>query len=302
MTGRPILVGYDGSEGAIRALDWALDEAGRTGEPVRLAYAFEWMTAATWLGPGPGPGTWPDETTEREVERLVAEAVTRALDRHPELTVRGEVFQTPAAMGLRDRSAGSSLVVLGSRGHGGFTGLLAGSTTIAVSAHAHCPVVVVPANAGPTDDRPGDAPTRERIVVGTDGSPYAQLALGWAIERAARRRAPVHVIRVWTGAATRWRPADPEHDGLSRAEQDALDQQLAGWRETFPDVSVTGEVAVGQPAGVLVEASREARLVVVGSRGHGGFTGLLLGSVSQQVLQHAACPVAVVRELPQVDA
>lgn len=291
MSGRPILVGYDGSEGATRALEWALDEAGRTGDPVRLAYAFEWMTAGTWLGPGPGPGTWPDETTRRAVENMVAEAVNRAADRHPDLTVSGEVLETPAAMGLRDRSAHASLVVLGSHGHGGFTGLLAGSTTIAVSAHAHCPVVVVPATTG----SPADAP----IVVGTDGSPYAQLALGWAVERAARRGVPVHVIRVWTGAATtRWRPADPDRDGLSRAEQDALDQQLAGWRQTFPDVSLRGEAVVGQPAGVLVEASRRAELVVVGSRGHGGFTGLVLGSVSQQVLHHAACPTAVIRELP----
>ncbi|RKR91149.1 nucleotide-binding universal stress UspA family protein [Micromonospora pisi] len=288
---RPILVGYDGSEGATRALDWALDEAGRTGEPVQLAYAFEWMAAGTWIGPGPGPGTWPDETTRRAVEGMVAAAVDQSVASHPGLDVRGEVLESPASMGLRERSADATMVVLGSRGHGGFTGLLAGSTTIAMSTHAHCPVVVVPSGAAGAD------PARSRIVVGTDGSPYAQLALGWAIERAARRGAPVHAVRVWTGSTTRWRPAESDPNEMSRAEQDAVDQQLVDCRRRFPDLSITGEVVAGHPVEVLVEASRRAQLLVVGSRGRGGFRGLLLGSVSQQVLHHTECPTVVVREL-----
>ncbi|MFI6760104.1 universal stress protein [Micromonospora sp. NPDC050417] len=294
---RPILVGYDGSEGAARALDWALDEASRTGEPVQLAYAFEWMTAGAWIGPGPGPGTWPDETTRRAVEGMVAAAVDQAVASHPGLDVRGEVLESPATMGLRERSADATMVVLGSRGHGGFTGLLAGSTTIALSAHAHCPVVVVPSTA-PPGSTGADDPARGRVVVGTDGSPYSQLALGWAIERAAPRGAPVHAVRVWTESTTRWRPAESDPSEMSRAEQDAVDQQLVDWRRRFPDLSITGEVVAGHPVEVLVEASRRARLLVVGSRGRGGFRGLLLGSVSQQVLHHTECPAVVVRELP----
>lgn len=296
MSSRPILVGYDGSEGARLALDWALNEAGRTSEPVQVAYAFEWMTASAWIGPGPGPGTWPDERTRSEVEAVVATAVTEAADTHPGVTVRGEVLDNPAAIGLQQRSARAALVVLGSRGHGGFTGLLAGSTTVAVCAHAHCPVVVVrhPVGVGPGV---GAATDQSRIVVGVDGSPCAQLALGWAVERAASRSAPLHAIRAWIAPGAPWRPADMDPAEVSRAELAALDEQLAGWRDRYPAVSITTEVVVANPAGALVEASENAQLVVVGTRGRGGFRGLLLGSVSQQLLHHAQCPVAVIREL-----
>ncbi|WP_326559892.1 universal stress protein [Micromonospora sp. NBC_01796] len=295
MTDRPILVGYDASEGARLALAWALDEAARTGTSVLLAYAFEWMTAATWIGPGPGPGTWPDETTRRAVGEMVSAAVTEATDAHPGLTVRGEVLDTPAGIGLAQRSADAALVVLGSRGHGGFSGLLAGSTTISVSAHAHCPVVVV----RPLPDAgPGAEPGRRRIVAGADGSPYARLALAWAVERAVSRAAPLHAIRAWAEPRAPWRPADLDPAEVTRTELNALDEELAGWRDRYPDLPITGEVVTGHPTEVLVEASRQAQLVVVGTRGHGGFRGLVLGSVSQQLLHHAESPVAVIRELP----
>ncbi|WP_442932456.1 universal stress protein [Micromonospora sp. NBC_01699] len=300
---RPILVGYDGSEGARLALAWALDEATRTGAPVRLAYAFEWMTAGSWIGPGPGPGTWPDDTTRQEVGELVSAAVSEAADSHPDLTVRGEVLDTPAAIGLRQRSADAAMVVLGSRGHGGFSGLLAGSTTIAVSAHAQCPVVIV----RPSTVDPPDAPVaadrdagrgadhgRRRIVVGTDGSPYARLALDWAVRRALSRAVPVHAIRARHEPRRPWRPADPDPADVSRDELAALDEELAGWRDRYPDLPITAEVVPGHPTAVLVEASRQAQLVVVGSRGQGGFRGLVLGSVSQQLLHHTHSPLAVV--------
>ncbi|MEV4628089.1 universal stress protein [Micromonospora sp. NPDC049523] len=298
MSDRPVLVGYDASEGARLALAWALDEAARTGTSVLLAYAFEWMTAASWIGPGPGPGTWPDETTRRAVGEVVSAAVTEAADSHPGLTVRGEVLDTPAGIGLRQRSADAALVVLGSRGHGGFSGLLAGSTTLSVSAHAHCPVVVVrPLPGGPADGT-GAETGRRRIVVGADGSPYARLALAWAVQRAVSRAVPLHAIRTWAEPTAPWHRTDVDSAEVTRTESAALDEDLAGWRERYPDLPITGEVVTGHPSAVLVEASRQAQLVVVGTRGHGGFRGLVLGSVSQQLLHHAESPVAVIRELP----
>ncbi|BCL16494.1 universal stress protein [Micromonospora sagamiensis] len=286
MSGEEILVGYDGSPDAAAALAWALDEATRTGQPVRLTYVFEWLTVGGWIAPGVAPGAWPDAAARQQVEQLVQQAVTDAATANPGLTVRGEVFDGPPALMLQERSAEAALLVLGSRGHGGFTGLLAGSTAVSVTAHAHCPVVVV--------RRDTPTATGRRVVVGVDGSELSLVALGFAVERAAGRDAPLHVVRTW--APAQWRSQGFDPDEAQAAERASLDESLGRWRESVPGLTVTTEVLAGNAASVLVEASRDAQLVVVGTRGRGGLRGALLGSVSQQVLQHAHCPVAVVRE------
>ncbi|MBM7081840.1 universal stress protein [Micromonospora sp. SCSIO 07396] len=282
-----ILVGYDGSADAGVAVDWALAEARRTGRPVRLAYVFEWMTVAGWVGPGVAPGVWPDDDARRQVEELVHKAASDAAAAWPGVTVHGEVFDGPPALVLEERSAEAGLLVLGSRGHGGFTGLLAGSTAVSVAAHAHCPVVVV---------REAQATVTGPVVVGFDGSEQAGTALGFAVERAAQRDAPLLVLQAFEPPDDRWRPSDPDAEARLAADRATIEQALSGWRETFPEVPVTVEIAPARPAAALVEASREAQLVVVGSRGRGGLRGMLLGSVGQQLIQHAHCPVAVIRE------
>ncbi|SBT37095.1 universal stress protein [Micromonospora auratinigra] len=287
MSSPEILVGYDGSADATVALNWAMDEAGRSGRPVRLAYVFEWLTVAGWIGPGVAPGIWPDETARRQVEDLVRKAAADAAAERPGLTVHGEVFDGPPALVLQERSTEAGMLVLGSRGHGGFGGLLAGSTAVSVTAHAHCPVVVV------RDGRPA---TSGPVVAGVDGSESALRALGFAVERAAQRDVPLRVLRTWEPPGDRWVPPDFDPQQAAAAEREAVEADLAQWRETFPDVPVEVRVEPGNPAAQLVEASREAQLVVVGSRGRGGLRGMLLGSVSQQLIHHAHCPVAVVRE------
>ncbi|MFG1676635.1 universal stress protein [Micromonospora sp. NPDC049282] len=287
MSGDEILVGYDGSTDASVALDWALDEAGRSGRPVRLAYVFEWLTVAGWIGPGVAPGIWPDEHARRQVEELVRKAAADAAAERPGLTVHGEVFDGPPALVLQERSAEAGLLVLGSRGHGGFGGLLAGSTAVSVTAHAHCPVVVV---------RDGRVATSGPVVVGSDGSESALRALGFAVERAAQRDVPLRVLRVWEPPGDRWTPPDFDPEDIAASERTAAEAELARWRKTFPDVPIEISTVPGSAAALLVEASRAAQLVVVGSRGRGGLRGMLLGSVSQQLIQHAHCPVAVVRE------
>ncbi|SCG34482.1 universal stress protein [Micromonospora inositola] len=287
MSGDEILVGYDGSADATVALNWALDEAGRSGRPVRLAYVFEWLTVAGWIGPGLAPGAWPDEHARRQVEELVRKAAADAAAERPGHAVHGEVFDGPPALVLHERSTEAGMLVLGSRGHGGFGGLLAGSTAVSVTAHAHCPVVVV---------RDGQAATSGPVVVGVDGSESSLLALGFAVERAEQRDVPVRVIRAWEPPGERRVPPGLDPEEATATERAAAEDELARWRETFPDVEVDLRVSPGNPAALLVDASREAQLVVVGSRGRGGLRGMLLGSVSQQLLHHAHCPVAVVRE------
>ncbi|MEV4214147.1 universal stress protein [Micromonospora sp. NPDC049662] len=275
-----ILVGYDGSTDASVALDWALAEAERSGQPVRLAYIFEWLTVASWVGPGVAPGIWPDDTARRQVDDLVRKAAADAATVHPGLTVTGEVYDGPPALVLQERSTDAGMLVLGSRGHGGFGGLLAGSTAVAVAAHAHCPVVIVRDGAahGPADP----------VTVGVDASEPSLVALGFAAERATQRRVPLRVLHAWTPG--------PGGAAGTPDERAAVEEAVEPWRRTFPELEVAVDLVGGSPAATLIEASRSAQLVVVGSRGRGGLAGMLLGSVSQQVIQHAGCPVAVVRE------
>ncbi|MFG3691132.1 universal stress protein [Micromonospora sp. NPDC047740] len=282
-----ILVGYDGSADSTVALNWALDEAGRSGRPVRLAYVFEWLTVVGWIGPGVAPGIWPDETARRKVEELVRKAAADAGAERPGLTVTGEVFDGPPALVLQERSADAGLLVLGSRGHGGFGGLLVGSTAVSVTAHAHCPVVVV---------RQGQVANSGPVVVGVDGSESSLRALGFAVERAAQRDVPLRLLRAWAPPSERWVDPGSGPEETEATERAAAEESLAPWRKTFPDVPVEIQSSPGNAAALLVEASRAAQLVVVGSRGRGGLRGMLLGSVSQQLIHHASCPVAVVRE------
>lgn len=287
MTTKPIIVGYDGSSSAQAALDWALDESARTGAPVNAMFVFEWLAVA---GPiAPGPRNWPDYGFREDAQKLVDAAVEKARQTHPEVTVTGEVVSGTAPVVLLERSLEAALIVLGSRGHGGFADMLLGSTAVSVSSHARCPVVVVR----------GEQPAGGPVVAGVDDSDCAQLALDYAFQQAAARGTRLRVVRAWNPPAPRWRPSGYDLAEQATAERVELDEMLSSWRGKYPNVEVTTDVVAGPTGKVMVDASRGAQLVVVGSRGRGGFRGLLLGSTSQQLLHHAHCPVAVVRELPE---
>ena len=138
------------------------------------------------------------------------------------------------------------------------------------------------------------------IVVGVDGSPESKQALRWAIQEAHLRQATVRAINVWTYPlifAGEYVPADViDANVLREAAQEVLDRAVVEAAGETPDVYIERVVDHGSVAHVLVEAAKEADLLVVGSRGHGGFTGTLLGSVSQQCAQHASCAVVIVRK------
>ncbi|MEQ4300071.1 universal stress protein [Plantactinospora sp. B6F1] len=287
MKAHPIIVGYDGSEGAKAALQWALDEAARTGAQLRLLFAFEWPTVASTVAPM--ATTWPDQGAREDAQKMLDAVILEAFQTHPQVVVTSTVLDGSAAILLREHSHEASLLVLGSRGLGGFAGLLLGSTSVTVSAHAHCPVVVVRGE----QERP-EGP----VVVGVDGSTCALLALEYAFAQASARGSVLRVVRAWTPVAPRWQPPGYGPEDQATAERIELDELLTDARSRYPRVEVVAEVISGPAGQVMVEASRDAQLVVVGSRGRGGFGGLLLGSISQQLLHHAHCPVAVVRELP----
>jgi nucleotide-binding universal stress UspA family protein len=290
MTAKRIIVGYDRSADSRAAARWALDEAARTGAPVEFFYAYEWPEWAPAASTIPAPAVWPDGETDRAIKGGLHEAVTAAKQSHPGVRTEISIVNASTALTLIERSADASLIVLGSRGHSAVAGLL-GSVSVAVSAHAHCPVLVVRGEAAPT--RP--------VVVGVDDSPSAHLALDFAVEQAAARGVPLRVIRTWAPVTGIWEDSPLVTRTVTAEERRPLDELVAGWREKYPQVEITAEAVVDHPANALALASTTAQLLVVGTRGRGAVRGMLLGSVSQHLLHHSACTVAVVRNFPGSD-
>lgn len=288
MTAKKIIVGYDRSIDSRAAAAWALDEATRTGALVEFFYAYEWPTWAPAASMIPVPAVWLDGETDRAIKNALQDAVISARISHPDVRTEISIVHAAAALTLVERSAEASLVVVGSRGFSAVTGLL-GSVGVAVSAHAHCPVIVVR----------GDAARTAPVVVGVDDSPAAQLALGFAFEQAAGRGVPLRVVRALPPVML-WEGSPALAESILAVEQDSLRELVSTWQEKFPQVAATSTVLVEHPAGALAVAGATAQLVVVGTRGRGPIRGMLLGSVSQHLLHHCACTVAVVREVPGV--
>lgn len=274
----PIVVAYDGSADAQIALTWGIRTALLTEQSVRVVIA----TAADELVPGYSL-LFGDELDEARAtaERTLGEALLAK--------TAVELRPGPPVAVLLEAAADASLLVVGSRGHGQVAGLVAGSVSQHLARHAPCPVVVA---------RPVAHPAAARIVVGHDGSAGSDAALQFACRRAELTGDQVIVIHGWrdgsaTGTTRREVP-DEYMDRIAERER-LLAEAVAGIRGEHPDVKVELEAIPVVAWRALADASAAAALVVVGSRGRGAFSGMLLGSVSQQVLQHAQCPVAVVR-------
>ncbi|MFH9177473.1 universal stress protein [Streptomyces albogriseolus] len=285
-----VVVGVDGSASSLGAVEAAAREARWRGAGLRVVHAFLWPAMHVPRGRSPlGP---PEGEPHNRVEHLVAEAVARARETAPGVDVSHVVVTGEPVTVLEAQSRAADLVVVGSRGMGGFVGLLIGSTAAQLAAHGRCPVLVV--REGGDEKGP--------VVVGVDGSAAGERAIDFAFAEASLRGAPLRAIHAWT----LWNaPPSQLHEGadtyvampkgVAEAEERLVSEALAGCRERYPGVSVESRAPRSQTREALIEASRSARLLVVGARGRGGFAGLMLGSVSQAVLHHAHCPVAVVR-------
>ncbi|MEU8203657.1 universal stress protein [Streptosporangium sp. NPDC049046] len=278
------VVGVDGSSPSDVAVEWAADDAVRRGCALKIVYACE-----AWPGDIPlqTPPGFRDSVAEYGLQTL-ERAAALARERAPHLEVDTLLGTGPVIEVLRREAEDAEQVVLGSRGLGGFTGLLLGSVSLALAGHAAAPVVVV-----------RDVPERTygRIVVGFDGSDHSAVALEYAFEEAARRGAGLRAIHTWQmpvvgpGALV----YTPLVEDILAAQQNLCTDTLTAWREKYPRVEVEQTLVCGHPVGVICEASATADLVVVGSRGLGRAGSALLGSVSHGVLHHARCPVAVVQ-------
>jgi nucleotide-binding universal stress UspA family protein len=277
-----IVVGYDGSDEARWAVDWAAAEAERTGSQLQIVNAYQ----IVWAGAYYTVAAEQTAAAREAAEQLVAEIVGRVRERGT-VDVFGIAVEAPPASTLLDLgAAGARLLVVGNRGAGGLTNLLMGSVSQQVATHAAVPVVVVRGRSAAVDGP---------VVAGVDGSASGDAALGLAFAAARARGAEVVAIRTHLSPPTL--PPDNVYPGEVHAqERAALEASLAAWREQYPDVKVEALVTAGRAAKVLIGVSHTAQLVVVGSRGHGGFAGLLLGSVGQQLMHHAECPVLIAHE------
>ena len=289
MAGR-IVVGVDGSAHARQALRFALAEAALRG--ARVVVVGSWAIpplAATGVGMIPAFDLLRAELADSASEVLSRE-LAEVADVAAGVEVEQHVAQGDAAGVLVEAAAGADLLVVGSRGRGGVTGTVLGSVSRACLHHAPCPVAVVH-DAGPTE--------RSRIVVGVDGSPGASAALEWACAEARLRDVGVYVVcaydEPWGIASLGMSSAAAVAElrtALAADAEGALDAAQA----TAPEgVGVTGEAVQGAAGPALVSASDGSALLVVGSRGRGGFKSLLLGSVSQYCAAQARGVVVVVR-------
>ncbi|MDN0199139.1 universal stress protein [Streptomyces sp. S.PNR 29] len=286
----PVVVGVDGSPSSLAAVEVGAHEAALRGAGLRLVHAFGWPSMH--VPPG-GPPWHPAVAGVRElVDGTLVKAEERARGAAPRLEITRDVTVGDPLTVLEIESRTASLVVVGSRGLGAFGSLLLGSTAVHLVAHGRCPVLVVRGRL----DRSGP------VLLAVDGSPAGESAVGFAFAEASLRGVELvalHVWNTWSEGAYEG-PGDPlsvvvDVERLRGVRQRLLDETLSPWQERHPRVAVERRLVRSRIRPALIEASRDAQLVVAGARGRGGFTGLLLGSVSQALLHHAHCPVAVVR-------
>ena len=284
---KPIVVAVDGSPHSDAAVEWAARESVLRHASVALVHAIT-----------PMPGNLADAAARSNVDRwykdnantvvAAAEATFRAAHGQSRtVDIQTTVLEAPVLAALIDMSARAQLIVVGSRGQGAIGRLLMGSVSTGLVHHAQCPVAVIPL------DETRNAPDRHPVLLGVDGTAASEGAIALAFKEAAQRSADLLALYAWSDVGVlpiigRWYDYETDATNL-------LAERLAGWREKYPDVRVARRVVCDVPAHALFVEARYSQLVVVGSRGRGGFAGLQLGSVASAVVHTSPAPVIVVR-------
>lgn len=282
-----VVVGVDGSPPSDAALRWAVGEARRTRQRLHVVHAQEnevVLNDREQLGTKEAPaGADPVLTAARDQVAAMAPEI--------KLTLHCVTGFAPTTLTAASRLAAT--VVVGSHGRSALPTALLGSVSHQVAIHSSCPVVVVRENGTEGVEGPG------KVIVGVDGSEASEPALSYAFAYAASTGSSLTAVHTWW-----WEPLEGVSLGepwigdwtqIATQEGSLVSEVLAGWSQKYPDLAVTSHVVRGDPVIELLEQSKGARLLVVGSRGRGGFIGMMLGSVSRRILKRASCPVAVVR-------
>ena len=287
MTAKPVIAATDGSEESLRALEWAAHEAVLRAETLRIV-------AVPMLPPRMSPDPAGPETRggilQQAARRALASAAQRAAETEPGLAVDTELLPGSPAGALLKIAGSASMLVVGSRGAGGFAAMVLGSVSRYLATHALCPVVVV---------REETMAVHREIVVGIHDPDQSAAALGFAFEEASLRQARLLAVHAWAwslpstqsvGTLTAQERAVMDASDVRAYVADRLENALAGWRDKYPAVQTGWELVHAHPARVLIGASARADLVVLGRHRAGS----AVGSITHPVLSHAHGPVAII--------
>ncbi|MBU3062387.1 universal stress protein [Nocardia sp. NEAU-G5] len=284
----PILAAVDGSAASYKAATWAATDAALHGCGLHLVTS---VSVPAGYGPGAMLTGTDTDWLQVEGERIVTEAtrIVRAAMPGAEPPVTTEVSWSPDIPDLIERSRRVRTLALGSSGAGALRRGLVGSVTSAMVRHAHCPVAVIHYEqaADPME-------VIQPVVVGVDGSPNSVPALVAAFEEASLRKVGLTAVHAWADTAVSYLSMDWEN-AMRENEDMVLAESMAGWSERYPEVPVRRVVVRDRPVRALLEEAHGAQLVVVGSHGRGGFTGMLLGATSNALVHTVECPILVVR-------
>jgi nucleotide-binding universal stress UspA family protein len=298
----PVVVGVDGSEASEQALVWASEYAHRAGTKLVVVLARSHHVSIPSVAPVP---VWPwpvvnvpDAKDAAQANSALQEVVEATIADDVKTETQTVVVEGPAIQGILDvaKKVDASLVVTGRRGLGGFKRLMLGSVSDEVARYAPCSVVI-------TNKRQEWQPTKT-IVVGVDGSADGDAALVWAANDARRTGSALHVVHAWDfpdmpagslGGTIPW--LNDNGAELTAHAEEMLQEAIVRCSIDVDDLTVTQDAMCGYPSEVLTKVARDVRaeLLVVGTRGLGGFAQMMLGSVAHQCLHHAGCPVAVIR-------
>lgn len=275
MATRPVIAGTDGSQESIRAVEWAAREAVLYHAPLRIVAVPVMPTRMT-----PSPAT-PETVAgliEHSMSRALAAAAQQAATLEPDLAIETQLLTGPPAEALVEIAPEASILVVGSRGAGGFSAMILGSVSRYVATHAAVPVVVA---------REETMAAHREVVVGVHDPGQSEAALGFAFEEAGLRKGRLLVVHAWSRSV-------PGHTEDPAEENSRLESALGAWREKFPEVEVRWDVVHAHPGRVLAGASARADLVVLGRHAPDGLRAPGVGSVTHAVLSHAHGPVVSV--------
>ncbi|MGV0646363.1 universal stress protein [Mycolicibacterium sp. XJ2546] len=288
-----IVVGADGSPSSMVAVEWAARDAELRNVPLKVVHVVApLVTTEGWTEASDDYARLQQDQARQIIEHAHKVAVA-AVSSDRAAQVSTEVSYAPVVPTLLELSKRTDMIVVGCRGQGAVSRALMGSVSSGVAHHAHCPVAVV------HDEVPLTERSQAPVVVGIDGSPTSELATQIAFDEASRRGVELVALHAWSDMGplgfppTDWAPI--EWRNIKDQEEEVLAERLAGWQERYPDVGVRRVVVCDRPAPRLLEQADNAQLVVLGSHGRGGFTGMLLGSVSTAVANAAQVPVIIAR-------